>query len=81
MVSIDGTQMYGKYRRVLLIAMATDANKKVLPLAFAVVNKESRPNWEWFLERLRISLEDVIADKDICVISVRYKGIQNAIAN
>ena len=72
--------MYGKYRGVLLIAMATDANKKVLPLAFAVVDKDSRPSWEWFLERLRISLEDVIADKDIYVISDRHKGIQNAIA-
>ena len=50
--------------------MATNANNKVLPLAFAVVDKESGPSWGWFLERLRISQEDVIADKDICVISV-----------
>ena len=52
-----------------MIVMATDANNKVLPLAFAVVDKESEPSWRWFLERLRISLEDVIADKDICIIS------------
>ena len=31
-ISIDGTHLYGKYRGVLLIAMATDANNKVLPL-------------------------------------------------
>ena len=80
-ISIDGTHLYGKYRGVLLIAMATDANNKVLPLAFTVVDKESGPSWGWFLERLRISLEDVIADKDICIISDRHKGIQNAIAN
>ena len=30
---------------LLLIAMATDANNKVLPLAFAIVNKESGPSW------------------------------------
>ena len=81
MINIDGTHLYGKYRGVLLIAMATDANNKVLPLAFAVMDKESGPSWGWFLERLRISLEDVIADKDICIISDRHKGIQNAIAN
>ena len=69
MISIDGTHLYGKYRGVLLIAMATDANNKILPRAFAVVDKESGPSWGWFLERLRISLEDVIADKDICIIS------------
>ena len=39
-ISIDGTHLYGKYQGVLLIAMATDANKKVLPLAFAVMDKE-----------------------------------------
>ncbi|XP_050280767.1 uncharacterized protein LOC126721750 [Quercus robur] len=61
--------------------MATDANNKVLPLAFAIVDKESGPSWRWFLEHLRISLEDVIADKDICIISDRHKGIQNAIVN
>ena len=45
------------------------------------MDKELGPSWRWFLERLRISLEDVIADKDICIISDRHKGIQNAIAN
>ncbi|KAL0013076.1 hypothetical protein SO802_000145 [Lithocarpus litseifolius] len=69
-INIDGTYLYGKYRGVLLIAMATDANNKVLPLAFAVVDKESGN-----------SLEYVIVDKDICVISDRHKGIQNGIAN
>nr|XP_023920886.1 uncharacterized protein LOC112032347 [Quercus suber] len=80
-INIDGTHLYGKYRGVLLIAMATDANNKVLPLAFAVVDKESGPSWRWFLERLRNALGDVIANKDICIISDRHKGIQNAIAN
>ena len=62
--------------------MATDANNKVLPLAFAVMDKESGPSWgRGGLEYFRISLGDVIANKDICVISDRHKGIQNAIAN
>ena len=81
MISIDETHLYGKYRGVLLIAMAIYANNKVLPLAFAVVDKELGPTWGWFLECFRISLGDVIANKDICVISDRHKGIQNAIAN
>ena len=80
-ISIDGTHLYGKYQGVLLIAMATDANNKVLPLTFTVVDKESGPSWGWFLECFRISLGDVIAKKDICVISDQHKGIQKAIAN
>ncbi|KAL0010955.1 hypothetical protein SO802_006063 [Lithocarpus litseifolius] len=39
--------------------MATDANQKLLPLAFAVVDKESGTSWGWFLECLRISIKHV----------------------
>ena len=47
-ISIDGTHLYGKYRGVLLIAMATDANNKVFPLSFIVVNRELGPSWGGF---------------------------------
>ena len=79
MISIDGTHLYGKYKGVLMIAMATDANQKVLPLAFAVVDKESGPSWGWILECLRTLIEHVISDKGICIIFDRHKGIKCAI--
>ena len=81
MINIDGIHLYGKYRGVLLIAMATNANNKVLPLTFAIVEKELGSSWGWFLECFRISLGNVIANKDICVIFDQHKGIQNTIAN
>ena len=62
-----------------MIAMATDANQKVLPIAFAVVDKESGASWGWFLECLKTSIEHVIPDKGICIISDRHKGIKHAI--
>ena len=80
MISIDGTHLYGKYRGVLLIAMATNANNKIFPLAFAVVNKESGPSWRWFLECLRISIGHVILDKGICIIFDQHTSIKSAIA-
>ena len=40
-ISIDGIHLYGKYQGKLLVAMATNANNKVFPLAFAVVDCES----------------------------------------
>ena len=52
-----------------MIAMAIDANQKVLSLAFAVVDKESGPSWGWSLECLRISIGHVIPDEGICIIS------------
>ena len=69
MISIDGTNLYGKYRRVLIIAMATEANNKILPLTFTVVDKESGPSCGWFLEYLKISIGHVIPDEGICIIS------------
>ncbi|XP_075665248.1 uncharacterized protein LOC142634884 [Castanea sativa] len=60
--------------------MATNANQKVLPLAFAVVDKESGASWGWFLECLRSSIGHVIPDEGICIISDRHKGIKCAIA-
>ena len=62
-----------------MIAMVTDANQKVLPLAFAVVDKESGASWGWFLECLRTSIEHVIPNGGICIISDRHKGIKCAI--
>uniref|UniRef100_A0A2N9FYS0 Endoglucanase n=1 Tax=Fagus sylvatica TaxID=28930 RepID=A0A2N9FYS0_FAGSY len=41
-VSIDATHLYGKYEGKLMIAMATDANNGIYPLAFAVTEKESK---------------------------------------
>ena len=39
-ISIDGTHLYGKYQGKLLVAMAIDANNKVLSLTFVVVDCE-----------------------------------------
>ena len=39
-INIDGTHLYGKYQGKLLVAMATDANNKVFPLTFAVMDCE-----------------------------------------
>ena len=39
-ISIDGTNLYGKYKRKLLIAMATDAINEIFLLAFVVVDDE-----------------------------------------
>jgi hypothetical protein len=47
--SIDGTFLIGKYRGTLLIAISCDANNKLVPLAFALVERENNDSWGWFL--------------------------------
>ena len=40
-ISIDATHLYGKYKGKSMITMATDANNKIYPVAFVVVESES----------------------------------------
>ena len=52
-IAIDGTFLTGQYKGTLLVAIASDANNRVLPLAFALVEVKNNDNWEWFLRQLR----------------------------
>ena len=63
-----------------MTAITTDANQKVLPLAFVVVDKESGPSQGWFLECLRSLIGHVIPNEGICSISDRHKSIKCDIA-
>jgi len=41
-VQIDATWLYGKYRGTLLLAVAQDGNNKIFPIAFAIVEGETK---------------------------------------
>ena len=41
-VQVDGTHLYGKCHKKLLIATTKDRNKNPLPLAFAIVDRETK---------------------------------------
>ena len=75
-ISINATHLYGKYEGKLIIAMATDANNGIYPLAFAVMEKESKDNWRWFLRCLK---KHATKDREFCIISNRHKGILNVV--
>ena len=59
--------------------MSTNANNKVFPLAFAIVDCESGSSCGWFLECFRDTIGDVILAEGICIIFDRHLGIKNAI--
>ncbi|KAH1205229.1 hypothetical protein GmHk_16G045980 [Glycine max] len=77
-IQVDGTHLYDKYRRTLLMATSQDGNGGVLPLAFAVVEGETLTAWSWFLAHLR---EHVTDKNGICLISDRHAIIKSAVAN
>ncbi|KAI3523117.1 hypothetical protein L1887_01174 [Cichorium endivia] len=72
-ISIDGTHLYGKYKGTMMIAIGVDGNNQILPLAFAIVEKESYDSWNWFLSHIK---HHVVKDREgICLISDRHIGI------
>ena len=60
---------------LILIAMATDAKNEVYPLAFAVVERENKDSWKWFLSCIR----RYVTNQNLCVISNRHGGVIEAI--
>ncbi|WZZ69762.1 hypothetical protein YC2023_081132 [Brassica napus] len=72
---VDGTLMFGKYNGVLLSASGQDANSRVFPIAFAVVESENTESWTWFFERLSTIVED---GSDLSIISDRCAAIFTA---
>jgi hypothetical protein len=46
--------LIGKYQGTLLIAISCDANNKLVPLVFALVEKQNNDSWGWFLRLVRI---------------------------
>ena len=57
-ISIDATHLNGKYKGRLMIEMATNANNKIYPVAFTVVENESTETWGWFLACIRTYVTD-----------------------
>ena len=67
-ITVDGTHLYGKYGGTLLMAIAQDGNSNILPIAFAVVEEETREAWSFFLTNLR---QHVTPQEGILIISDR----------
>ena len=65
--------MISKYQGTLLIAISYDTNNKLVPLAFALVEKENNESWGWFLRLVRIHV--VGPGREVGVISDRHQGI------
>jgi hypothetical protein len=68
-IGLDGYHIKHKYGGILLIAVGRDPNDQYLPLAFGVVETESKDTWSWFMQLL---LED-IGKQRWCFISDQQK--------
>ncbi|KAJ1700658.1 hypothetical protein LUZ63_000437 [Rhynchospora breviuscula] len=74
-ISIDASFLSGRYKGTLLAACGYDPEQRLLPLAFAIVEKENEQCWGWFMNFVR---RQVIGEgKKFCVVSDRHWGIRN----
>ncbi|PNX94856.1 hypothetical protein L195_g018037, partial [Trifolium pratense] len=77
-VQVDGTWLYGKYKGTLLIAVTHDGNNNIFPLAFAIVEGQTKDAWSFFLKNLR---RHVTPQPNICLISDCNPSIKSAYDN
>ncbi|KAF7145405.1 hypothetical protein RHSIM_Rhsim04G0059700 [Rhododendron simsii] len=52
-IGLDGCHLKGPYGGVLLATVALDANNGLFPIAIAIVEKEGRDSWEFFIDHLQ----------------------------
>jgi hypothetical protein len=76
-LSIDGMFLMGKYEGTMIIAIGIDAVCQLMPLAFAIIEKENNGSWGCFLHLVRRVV--IGPGHDICVISDIHDEIVNTV--
>ncbi|XP_059658764.1 uncharacterized protein LOC132305075 [Cornus florida] len=71
-LGVDGCFLKGAYGGHLLSAVACDGNDQMYPVAFVVVEAETKDSWAWFMREL---MEVVGSHFDITFMSDRQKGL------
>ncbi|XP_028117199.1 uncharacterized protein LOC114314869 [Camellia sinensis] len=77
-ICIDDTHLYGKYEGKIVAATAVTAANKIIPLAFAVVDKKMIKSWGWFITLIR---RRVCRDLEgVTLISDRYTTLLSVVS-
>ncbi|KAL0554331.1 hypothetical protein IC582_008250 [Cucumis melo] len=59
-IVMDGTFLKNKYRRQLIVAVCLDGNNQIYPLVFGVFDRETDDSIQWFLEKLKGTIGEVL---------------------
>lgn len=59
LIGLDGCFLKGVYGGQLLAAVGKDGNNQMFPIAFAVVEAETKDSWQWFMELLMEDLNSI----------------------
>ena len=75
-VQVDGTHLHRKCKGALLVAVAQDGNKNILPVTFDIVEGEIANGWHFFLDNL---CRYVVTRDGVGINSDRHKSINAAV--
>ncbi|KAL3849567.1 hypothetical protein ACJIZ3_011449 [Penstemon smallii] len=77
-IGLDGTHLKTERGGVLLTAVGIDGNNNMYPISYAVVLKENRKTWDWFIELL---IDDLNIQNSYAytIISDKQKGLIRAV--
>ncbi|XP_058726169.1 uncharacterized protein LOC131597489 [Vicia villosa] len=78
-IGLDGCFLKGYYGGQILAAIGRDPNDQMLPIAYAVVEGETKESWSYFLELLTTDLGGVRICKTYTFISDQQKGLLPAL--
>ncbi|XP_058746340.1 uncharacterized protein LOC131619237 [Vicia villosa] len=79
LIGLDACFLKGEYGGQLMAALGMDGNNQIYPIAYAVVEAETRDSWKWFLDLLLADLNNIFP-RSYGFISDQQKGLVPAIA-
>ncbi|KAL2251025.1 UNVERIFIED_CONTAM: hypothetical protein Sindi_2224800 [Sesamum indicum] len=79
-IGVDGCQLKGPHGGILLTTVGVDPNNNLFPICYAVVDKECRETWEWFLIILKHDL-NIVRDFEYTFMSDKQKGLMQALGD
>jgi len=59
LIGLDRCFLKGRYGGHLLSVVGKDGNNQMIPIAFAVVEAETKESWDWFMELLLSDLNGI----------------------
>ncbi|XP_012850789.1 PREDICTED: uncharacterized protein LOC105970499 [Erythranthe guttata] len=74
-VGVDGCWLKGNHGGQLLSAVGLDPNNNIYPIAYAIVESETKESWMWFLNMLNIDLNFSENEHTWTFMSDKQKGL------